>query len=77
MSISFYDSAIKPHLTAAHEYAYRAAREISRMPQRPAFFTLAQDELDKAEAEASRILEVIRSAKAQYTNKPIEQSHAA
>jgi len=77
MSISFYDTAIKPHLTAAHEYAYRAAREISRMPQRPAFFTLAQDELDKAEAEASRILEVIRSAKAQYAGKPMENSRAA
>ena len=58
--------------TAAHEYAYRTAREISRMPARPAFFTLAQDELDKAEAEASRILEVIRSVKAAYASKPLE-----
>jgi hypothetical protein len=70
---TFYDSSIKPHLTAAHEYAYRAAREISRMPQRPAFFTLAQDELDKAETEASRILEVIRSAKAEFAAKPLEK----
>lgn len=77
MSISYYDTSIKPHLTAAHEYAYRAAREISRMPQRPAFFTLAQDELDKAEAEASRILEVIRSAKAAYADKAMESDHAA
>ncbi len=73
---TFYDSAIKPHLTAAHEYAYRTAREISRMPQRPAFFTLAQDELDRAETEAARILEVIRAAKAQYAEKPIETKAA-
>jgi len=72
MSVSYYDSAIKPHLTAAHEYAYRAAREISRMPKRPAFFTLAQDELDNAEAEAAAILEVIRSVKASYASKPLE-----
>lgn len=72
MSISYYDAAIKPHLTAAHEYAYRTAREISRMPQRPAFFTLTQDELDKAEAEVSRILAVIRSAKARFNEKPVE-----
>lgn len=77
MSISYYDSAIKPHLTAAHEYAYRTAREIGRLPKRPAFFTLAQDELDKAEAEATRILEVIRSAKAQYATKPLESNRAA
>lgn len=70
---TFYETAIKPHLTAAHEYAYRASREISRMPQRPTFFTLAQDELDKAETEASRILEVIRSAKAAYADKPLEE----
>lgn len=74
---TYYDTEIKPHLTAAHEYAYRAAREISRMPRRPAFFTLAQDDLDKAEAEAARILEVIRSAKAQYASKPLEADHAA
>src|SRR5688572_9327319 len=48
MSISTYDATIKPHLTAAQEYAYRTTREISRLPARPAFFTLAQDELAKA-----------------------------
>lgn len=74
--MNYYDANIKPHLTAAHEYAYRAAREIGRMPQRPAFFTLAQDELDKAEAEAARILDVIRSAKAAYASKPMENIHA-
>lgn len=72
MSISFYDSAIKPHLIAAHEYAYRTAREIDRLPMRPAFFTLAQDELDSAEREARRLLETIQSAKAQYAGKPVE-----
>lgn len=75
--ISYYDAAIKPHLVAAHEMAYRCAREISRMPARPAFFTLAQDELDRAEQEATRLLEVIRSAKAQYGDKPMEGDHAA
>ena len=76
MSLAFYDSAVAPHLGAAREYAYRAAREISRLPLRPAFFTLAQDELDKAEAETLRILEAIRSAKAQYEAKPLETEAA-
>lgn len=72
MSISTYDRTIKPHLTAAQEYAYRTAREIGRMPMRPTFFTLAQDELDRAEREAQRLLETIQSAKAQYEAKPME-----
>lgn len=77
MSISTYDRTIKPHLIAAQEYAYRTAREIGRMPGRPAFYTLAQDELDRAERETAQLLETIRSAKAQFIAKPMEAEHAA
>lgn len=77
MSMSYYDRCIAPHLTAAREYAYRCAREIGRMPQRPAFFTLTQDELDRAERETVELLEIIRSAKAEYERKPVESERAA
>ncbi len=72
MDISQYDKIIKPHLNAAQEYAYRVAREIERMPARPAFFTLAQDELDRAEREAAVLLQTIQAAKMQYAGKPLE-----
>lgn len=76
-SLSYYDSAIKPYLTHARDFANRAAMEISWLPARPAWETLAQAELDKAEAEALGILETIRSAKAQYEAKPLEVERAA
>lgn len=67
--MSTYDQDIKPHLTAAQEYAYRAAREITRMPERPAFYTMAEDELARAECEAARLLETIRAAKREFAGK--------
>lgn len=73
--ISFYDKAVKPHLQSAQEYAYRCAREISRMHERPAFFTLAQDELDHAEREATQLLKTISDAKRAYMDKQMEQSN--
>ena len=72
MSISTYDATIKPHLTAAQEYAYRATREISRLPARPAFFTLAQDELAKAQQSLESALETVKAARALYEAKPLE-----
>lgn len=76
-NMDFYDSAIAPHLQTARELAYRCAREIGRLPGRPAFFTLAQDELERAERETAQLLETIRSAKAQFAAKPMEAEHAA
>lgn len=73
MSISDFDRNIAPHLQNAREYAYRTAREISRLPQRPVFFTLAQHELDCAEREAKELLEMIQMAKRQYESKPLEK----
>ena len=75
--MSNYDQTIRPHLIAAQEYAYRTAREVGRLPARPAFFTLAQDELDRAEREAMRLLETIRAAKDQFVAKPMEAERAA
>lgn len=72
MNIENYDKAIAPHLANAREYAYRAAREISRLPARPAFFTLAEDELDRAERETAELLKIIQTAKQQYAGKPLE-----
>jgi hypothetical protein len=72
MSITDYDRTIKPHLTAAHEYAYRAGREISRLPARPDFFTLAQDELEQARKAMEAALETIKAAQALYEAKPLE-----
>src|SRR6266704_3085312 len=77
MSISYFDRAIKPHLQAAREYAYRTAREINRLPARPSFFTLAQDELDRAEQAAEELLQTIRDARRAYDAKPLERDHAA
>ncbi|QPF86988.1 hypothetical protein IC762_12110 [Bradyrhizobium genosp. L] len=70
--ISLYDRTIKPHLQAAQEYAYRAAREVQRMPARPAFFTMAEFELEAAEQEAVLLLETIRAAKSEVAAKPVE-----
>src|ERR1019366_7836131 len=72
MTISRYDKTIAPHLQAAQEWAYRAAREIDRLPERPRFFTLAQDELNRAETKATQLLATIKSAKQQYAAKPVE-----
>lgn len=72
MSISHYDRAIKPHLNAAQEYAYRATREISRLPARPAFFTLAQDELAQARKSLEGALATVMAAEALYEAKPLE-----
>jgi hypothetical protein len=72
MSISTYDATIKPHLTAAQEYAYRASREVSRLPARPAFFTLAQEELANAREVLERALEAVKAAQAEYEAKPLE-----
>ena len=72
MSISTYDATIAPHLTAAREYAYRAGREISRLPARPDFFTLTQDELERARKALEATLETIKQAQAQYDAKPLE-----
>jgi hypothetical protein len=72
MNISAYDATIKPHLTAAHEYAYRAGREISRLPARPDFFTLTQDELEQARKSLEATLETIKAAQALYDAKPLE-----
>lgn len=72
MSITTYDATIKPHLTAAQEYAYRATREISRLPARPAFFTLAQDELANARKSLETALETVKTAQALYEAKPLE-----
>ncbi len=73
MSISAYDATIKPHLTAAHEYAYRTTREISRLPARPAFFTLAQDELANARKTLEGALATVIAAQSLYEAKPIDQ----
>jgi hypothetical protein len=73
MNISAYDATIKPHLTAAQEYAYRTTREISRLPARPAFFTLARDELAKARQALEAALETIKHAETLYEAKPIDQ----
>lgn len=73
MSITDYDRTIKPHLTAAQEYAYRTTREISRLPARPAFFTLAQDELTHARKSLEDLLETIKAAQSEYEAKPIDQ----
>lgn len=72
MSISTYDATIAPHLTAAREYAYRASREISRLPARPDFFTLAQDELEQARIALEAALETIKHAQSLYEAKPLE-----
>ena len=73
MSITDYDKTIAPHLTAAREYAYRAGREISRLPARPDFFTLAQDELEQARIALEATLETIKAAQSLYEAKPIDQ----
>lgn len=73
MSITDYDRNIAPHLTAAREYAYRASREISRLPARPDFFTLAQDELEQARKSLEAALETIKHAQSLYEVKPIDQ----
>lgn len=67
-----YDANIKPHLTAAQEYAYRATREISRLPARPAFFTLAEDELANARRSLEGALETVKAAQLEYAAKPLE-----
>lgn len=73
MSISEYDANIKPHLTTAREYAYRTTREISRLPARPAFFTLAQHELEQARVALEGALTTIKMAQSLYEAKPIDQ----
>lgn len=74
MSLSEYDQTIAPHLNAAREYAYRATREIGRLPARPAFFTLAQHELETARKTLETALETVRAAQAQYETKPLESA---
>lgn len=74
MNISAYDATIKPHLTAAQEYAYRATREISRLPARPDFFTLTQDELEQARIALEATLETIKHAQSLYDAKPLESA---
>jgi predicted translin family RNA/ssDNA-binding protein len=74
MSISTYDQTIAPHLNAAREYAYRATREISRLPARPAFFTLAKHELETARKTLEATLEAVKSAEALYEAKPLENA---
>jgi hypothetical protein len=74
MSIADYDRTIKPHLTAAQEYAYRTTREISRLPARPDFFTLAQDELEQARKALEAALETVKAAQAEYEAKPLESA---
>jgi hypothetical protein len=72
MSITEYDANIKPHLNAAQEYAYRATREISRLPARPAFFTLTQDQLEQARKSLEGALATIKAAQLEYEAKPLE-----
>ena len=74
MSISYFDKAIKPHLGAIREYAFRVTREINRLPARPSWFTLAQDELDRAECAAEELLQTIRDARRAYDAKPVERA---
>jgi hypothetical protein len=76
MSITDYDRTIKPHLHAAQEYAYRAAREIGRLPARPAFFTLTQDELEQARKTLEAALETVIAAQSEYEAKPLETKAA-
>jgi predicted translin family RNA/ssDNA-binding protein len=73
MSITEYDANIKPHLNAARELAYRTTREISRLPARPAFFTLAEHELEEARKALEGALTTIKCAQALYEAKPIDQ----
>lgn len=73
MNISAYDATIKPHLTAAQEYAYRARREINRLPARPNFFSLTEDELADTRAALEAALETIKAAQAEYEATPIDQ----
>lgn len=72
-NMAFYDQAIAPHLNAAQEYAYRATREISRLPARPAFFTLTQDELEHARKAVEGTLATIKAAQSLFEAKPIDQ----
>ena len=72
MNISAYDATIKPHLTAATEYAYRARREVNRLPARPNFFSLTEDELADTRATLERALEDVKAAQAEYAAKPLE-----
>lgn len=71
--MAFYDTAISPHLNAARELAYRASREISRLPARPAFFTLAEHELEEARKALETALATVKFAQSLYEAKPIDQ----
>lgn len=73
MTITEYDRAIKPHLAAAQEYAYRARREINRLPARPNFFSLTEDELADTRATLERALEDVKAAQTEYQTKSIDQ----
>jgi hypothetical protein len=72
-----YDRNIKPHLQSAHEFAHRCAREISRLPARPDFFTLAIDQLDQAERLLEDALQTVRDARREYDSKSVENERAA
>lgn len=73
MTLSEYDTTIAPHLNAARELAYRASREISRLPARPAFFTLAEHELEEARKALEAALETVKFAQSLYVTKPLDQ----
>lgn len=75
MSITDYDRTIKPHLVAAQEYVYRARREINRLPARPDFFTLTQDDLVHARKSLEDALETVKAAQAEYEAKPLESAN--
>jgi hypothetical protein len=75
--MSYFETHIAPHLTAANEFAYRVAREVRRMPARPSWYTIAEDELARAERETEQLLATIRAARAEFARKPVEKSRAA
>lgn len=63
---------IAPHLDKIWAGADLALTHVERLPLRPGFVSLAEDQLDLCEKALLDALNNIRLARAMYGNKPVE-----
>jgi hypothetical protein len=77
MELSEWREKVSKHLQFIEAGSQMAVRHAEMLPLRPSFETKAEDDLAKARKALEAALANVIAAQAVYSNKPVEQNHAA
>lgn len=72
MTLADYDHEIGFHLKMIRESADQCLFHVNQMKARPAFETLAMDDLQRVKLDLLAALESVMQAQARYQEKPVD-----